>query len=179
MHSRLYKTISIFLFLILSTSQILSQSKTSKIALDALIINKNANTILKHKLNSSMLSKRGIEFTAKYHDTQDKERYTLFDVPVESIEVILVNNELISLEIKLEENNDRIEHIINMFVKYLGNYNAAQSKITNSQKKLFFEDKENHFLIDAFSETDTNMGHLSVGYITQKFIALDKKMRTN
>ena len=176
MHSKLS---NIALLIVLFTTIVFSQTKDVVTSLDSLIIKKNASLILNYNLNSKELSKKGIDFTAKYYNNRDIDKYSLFNIPVKSIEVILVDNILISLEIKLEETNERIENIEKALVKYIGNYNTERSKKTGSSREVYFGEKDNYFMLDASLITDNNMGHLSVGYITQEFIELVKKMKQN
>lgn len=173
------KHITVFLILLSTITLVAQTNESSIIDLDSIIINKNPNLILNHKLNSKDLSKKGIDFTVKYHDNRDETRYSLFDIPVKSIEIIIANNELISLELNLEEGNERIENVEKLLIKYLGDFNAELSEKKGSQRNIYFGETDSGFLLDAFLITENNMGHLSVGYITEKYKVLDKKMRQN
>lgn len=179
MLSKLYKKYSIVLLLTFFTITAFSQTQASLVALDSIIIKKNANLILDYELDSEDVSKKGIDYTVNYYDNSNENRYSLFNIPVESIEVILIDNALISLEIKLEENNDQNEQLEKKMIKYLGNFDIELSKISGSQKRLFFGKKDIHFILNSSSITETNVGHLSVAYTTPYFIELNKQMKQN
>jgi len=149
------------------------------ISLDSLIIKKDASLILNNNLKSQDLSKKGIEFTAKFYNNNEETKYSFFNIPVESIEAILVDNKLISLEIRLEESNEHIEIVEKKFTEYFITHNKELSILKGSKRTLYYGEKDNYFMIDAFLITKNNMGSLSVGYITKKFIELDQKIKQN
>lgn len=160
-------------------NNLINPRKAKNITLDTIITVKNPNLILNYDLKTKDVSKQGINFTVKYYDSRETLKYSLFEVPVESIEVILVDKQLISLEIELVETNQRIDKFETILKSHLGNYNTPESENNKLEKKLLFGNNDTGFFLDGRYRNATNMGHLSLGYITKKFIELDKKMTPN
>ena len=179
MRLKLYKKRALILLLLFYATITHGQIDKSIIILDSIITSKNPNIILNYDFDSKEVNKKGINYTVKYYNGKSQEKYSLFEVPVQKIEVILIKGKLISLKMDLKETNERIEHFEKLFVDYFGPYNLAFSEKKGDQVKLLFGDNNTGFLIDAFLSSENNDGDLLVGYITKEFMDLTKRKRSN
>lgn len=153
----------------------LSTMMERTISLDSLIIQKDMNLIHNYDLNSKNLNKKGLNYTVKYYNRSDSRNlYTLFDMPVENIEALIVNNKLIMLGINIDDDNNTlinqyIEKMEKTLLSHLGSYNSTYSVKQGSRRRLAFGGKNNYIVLDAFFSTDINDGHLSVAFITEEY----------
>ncbi|GEM_PF-6791480 len=73
----------------------------------------------------------------------------LFDVLVLSYNVLIYEDEIVSIEVHLDVSNDNIKHIEKEFANYLGAYIQEVSVIKGDQRALYFNNDKTGFLIDA------------------------------
>lgn len=179
MHLKSYKKIALIILLLFYVTVTYSQINKSTIILDSIITSKNPNLILNYNFYSKELNKKGISYTVKYFNSKGQVKYSLFEVPVQKIEVIMIKEKLISLKIDLKETNERIEQFEKIFIDYFGPYNAMFSEKRGDQVKLLFGEDNTGFLIDAFLSSENNDGDLLVGYITKEFIDFTKRIKSS